>query len=75
MYMWWAGKRFGYSEEEWALLKEWLSISLRKLIYEEEFEDDTDLKSYLLLGPDGKSSVVKDQAWEHLMSVIDAISK
>ncbi|KAH8886996.1 alpha/beta-hydrolase [Thozetella sp. PMI_491] len=70
---WWAVRQFGFTDEEWSALKAWLSRTLAKLVDGSPFEPAA-LQQYLLFGPDGKSAVVEDQYWEHLMSVIDAVS-
>lgn len=75
LFLWWAGKRYGATETEWADLKSWINDTLAKLVYGEAFSPEPGLKEYLLFGPDGKSAIVEDQYWGHLMSVIDAVSK
>ena len=73
--MWWAAKRVGYTEQEWDALKIWLKASLVKLVNGEAFESGVDVRKHLLFSPDGKVDTVDDSSWEHLMSVMDTVSK
>lgn len=73
--MWWAAKRFGYSDKEWDQLKSWLNATLIKLVNGEEFQSGVDARKYLLFSSEGEVASVEDSSWEHLMSVMDTISK
>lgn len=75
LFMWWACKRYGYTEQEWGDLKSWLSGSLFKLIHGQDFSSEVSLEQYVLFKPDGKAEVVDDQYWQHLMSVMETVSK
>ena len=65
----------GYTGQEWDALKQWLKASLIKLVNGEDFESGVDARKYLLFSPEGKVGVVDDSSWDHLMSVMDTVSK
>lgn len=76
MFVWWGTRRLGFSDEEWAKVQAWLGVTLARLVRGEGFATGAtdDVESYLLLGPKGEMSPVKDQYWRHLMSVMEAVS-